>query len=195
MKKLILALAAVSLCAALLAGCSQPGSSSSQPASDSGSSSVDASQDSTAPEGDSGDAGTEDVADTERIESIVAAIEAVNPISNPRVIDDFELANAMGLNADDIVAFKGDVTNDQADCGLVFVAQAKTGKVEDVKAGLEAYKESLSANDMYVENADKNAKAQDARIVVKDNLVILVLASVSGPEYSEIDTAIENALA
>lgn len=194
MKKLILALAAVSLCAALLAGCSQPGSSSSQPASDSGSS-VDASQDSTAPEADSGDAGTEDVADTERIESIVAAIEAVNPISNPRVIDDFELANAMGLNADDIVAFKGDVTNDQADCGLVFVAQAKTGKVEDVKAGLEAYKESLSANDMYVENADKNAKAQDARIVVKDNLVILVLASVSGPEYSEIDTAIENALA
>ena len=41
-------------------------------------------------------------------------------------------------------------------------AQAKDGKVDAVKAELEAYKESLSANDLYAEFADKVALAKDA---------------------------------
>lgn len=68
------------------------------------------------------------------------------------------------LTMDNLVGYKGDVTNDQADCGLVFVAQAKDGQVDAVKAELEAYKESLSANDLYAEFADKIALAKDARI-------------------------------
>ena len=41
------------------------------------------------------------------------------------------------LTMDNLVGYKGDVTNDQADCGLVFVAQAKDGQVDAVKAELE----------------------------------------------------------
>ena len=63
------------------------------------------------------------------------------------------------LTMDNLVAYKGDVTNDQADCGLVFVAQAKDGKAADVEAELQAYKDSLTANDMYAEFADKIAMA------------------------------------
>ena len=83
---------------------------------------------------------------------------------------------------------------DQADCGLVFVAQAKDGKVDAVKAELEAYKESLSANDLYAEFADKVALAKDARIVTNGNYVAIVIAGIANPDYAPIDTALETAL-
>ena len=83
------------------------------------------------------------------------------------------------LTMDNLVGYKGDVTNDQADCGLVFVAQAKDGQVDAVKAELEAYKESLSANDLYAEFADKIALAKDARIVTNGNYVAIVIAGIA----------------
>ena len=98
------------------------------------------------------------------------------------------------LTLDNIVAFQGDVTNDQADCALVLAIQAKSGAADAVKSELEAYKESASSN-LYAEFADKVAKAQDARIVVDGDFVVMVIAGVAGPDYSEIDTAIEGALA
>ena len=64
----------------------------------------------------------------------------MNPIANPRALDDFSVENELMLTMDNLVGYKGDVTNDQADCGLVFVAQAKDGQVDAVKAELEAYK-------------------------------------------------------
>ena len=129
-------------------------------------------------------------------ESIIggADIEAVNPIANPRALDDFAVENELMLTMDNLVGYKGDVTNDQADCGLVFVAQAKDGKVDAVKAELEAYKESLSANDLYAEFADKVALAKDARIVTNGNYVAIVIAGIANPDYAPIDTALETAL-
>ena len=114
--------------------------------------------------------------------------------SSARAIDDFSMENEMNLTPDNIVAFQGDVTNDQADCALVFAAQVKDGTADAVKAELEAYKESMSST-LYADFADKVAKAQDARIVVKDNVVVMVIAGVNGPDYSAIDTAIDGALA
>ena len=67
-------------------------------------------------------------ADTAKLEAIVTAIEAVNAISNPMVIDDFYLENFMNLTLDNIVAFQGDVTNDQADCALVLAIQARAAR-------------------------------------------------------------------
>ena len=101
--------------------------------------------------------------------------------------DDFSMENEMNLTPDNIVAFQGDVTNDQADCALVFAAQVKDGTADAVKAELEAYKESMSST-LYADFADKVAKAQDARIVVKGNVVVMVIAGVNGPDYSAIDT-------
>ena len=135
-----------------------------------------------------------DEANTANLDAAVAAIEAVNPIANPRALDDFSVENELMLTMDNLVGYKGDVTNDQADCGLVFVAQAKDGQVDAVKAELEAYKESLSANDLYAEFADKIALAKDARIVTNGNYVAIVIAGIANPDYAPIDTALETAL-
>lgn len=193
MKKLLSVLCASALALTLLAGCSNAASSSTPAEStDSAASSEPAASSEAAPAEE--DAAAADTADTAKLEAIVTAVEAVNPVSNSRALDDFSLENEIGLTLDNIVAFQGDVTNDQADCALVLAIQAKSGAADAVKAELEAYKESASSN-LYAEFADKVAKAQDARIVVDGDFVVMVIAGVAGPDYSEIDTAIEGALA
>lgn len=196
MKKLISALAAAALFATLLAGCGS-GSSSAASASSEAASSTAASSEAASSEAASTDdasSAEEAPADSVDLGAIVTAIEAVNKVPNARAIDDFSLENEMNLTPDNIVAFQGDVTNDQADCALVFAAQVKDGTADAVKAELEAYKESMSST-LYADFADKVAKAQDARIVVKGNVVVMVIAGVNGPDYSAIDTAIDGALA
>lgn len=196
MKKLL----PILLCAALLAGC---GSSASSAASSSAESTVASeSVAESAPESTIGGAdGTTDIvvsddaeANTANLDAAVSALEEVNPIANPRALDDFSVENELMLTMDNLAGYKGDVTNDQADCGLVFVAQAKPGKAADVESELQAYKESLSANDLYAEFADKVALAKDARIVANGDYVAIVIAGIANPDYSAIDTALETAL-
>lgn len=198
MKKLL----PIILCASiLLAGCGNSNSEdSSSVASDS--TSVSASEPAPSSEASSEPASESTAAEEAQIdnlESAVAALEAVNPISNPAPLDDdnedsaFRVENELMLTMDNLVAYRGDITNDQADCGLVFVVQAKEGKAADVEAELQAYKDSLSANNMYAEFADKIAMAEDARIVTNGNYVAIVIASI-GSDYSAIDTALETAL-
>ena len=196
MKKLL----PILLCAALLAGC---GSSASSAASSSAESAVASeSVAESAPESTIGGAdGTTDIvvsddaeANTANLDAAVSALEEVNPIANPRALDDFSVENELMLTMDNLAGYKGDVTNDQADCGLVFVAQAKPGKAADVESELQAYKESLSANDLYAEFADKVALAKDARIVANGDYVAIVIAGIANPDYSAIDTALETAL-
>nr|WP_317401605.1 DUF4358 domain-containing protein [uncultured Gemmiger sp.] len=193
MKKLIAVLCAAVLMTSLLAACT--GSSSSAASTDStadtSSSSSETATDSAAVDEDT--AATAE-ADTAKLESIVSAIEAVNEVPNARELDDFALENEIGLTMDNIVGFKGDVTNDQADCALVLAVQAKSGSADAVKTELEAYKESASSN-LYAEFADKVAKAQDARIVVSGDFVVMVISGINGPDYADIDAAIDSALA
>ena len=152
MKKLISALAAAALFATLLAGCGSGASSSASASSEAASS--------TASEAASTDASsTEEATASVDLGAIVTAIEAVNEVPNARAIDDFSMENEMNLTPDNIVAFQGDVTNDQADCALVFAAQVKDGTADAVKAELEAYKESMSST-LYADFADKVAKAR-----------------------------------
>ncbi len=202
MKKWFVTVALISACALALAACG--GSASTAASSDataSSASSQAASSESVADSAASSQAASSEStaasaqADTAKLDAIVSAIEAVNPVANPRAIDDTSLQYDMNLTPDNIVGYKGDVTNNQDDCSLVFVAQAKDGSADAVKSELEAYQASLAGNNLYAEFADKVAKAKDARIVVKDNYVVLVIAGVSGPDYSAIDTAIEGALA
>lgn len=198
MKKLICMLCALSLCAAMFAACSKDESSSA--AQDSSSSTSQAVEDSSAAEdssssetsSESGDAASEE-ADTEKLASIVSALEEVNPINTPRAITSDDVEFSMNMTPDNLVAFQGDITNVQADCGLVFVAQVKDGAMDTVLEELEAYRESMTSS-LYVEFADKVAKAEDARIVSKDNIVVMVISSIDGPDYSDIDAAIDSAL-
>ena len=183
------------LCAAiLLAGCTNSASSETTSSSESASVSESVSSEETSEAAsESTDSEATEEAQTANLESAVAALEEGNPIANPRALDDFSVENELMLTMDNLVAYKGDVTNYQADCGLVFVAQAKEGKAADVEAELQAYKESLTANDMYAEFADKIAMAKDARIVTNGNYVAIVIASIGG-DYAAIDTALETAL-
>lgn len=196
MKKLL----PILLCAALLAGC---GSSASSAASSTAESTVasESVAESTVESTIGGADGETDIvvsddaeANTANLDAAVSALEEVTPIANPRALDDFSVENELMLTMDNIAGYKGDVTNDQADCGLVFVAQAKPGKAADVESELQAYKDSLSANDLYAEFADKVALAKDARIVTNGDYVAIVIASISNPDYSAIDTALETAL-
>lgn len=200
MKKLL----PILLCAALLAGC---GSSASSAASSTAESTVasesvaESTVESTVESTIGGADGETDIvvsddaeANTANLDAAVSALEEVNPIANPRALDDFSVENELMLTMDNIAGYKGDVTNDQADCGLVFVAQAKPGKAADVESELQAYKDSLSANDLYAEFADKVALAKDARIVTNGDYVAIVIAGISNPDYSAIDTALETAL-
>ena len=195
MKKLI---PVILSCAMLLAACGS--SADSTPAASSEAASVVTSEAASSEETVIGEADSttdivvSDEANTANLDAAVAAIEAVNPIANPRALDDFSVENELMLTMDNLVGYKGDVTNDQADCGLVFVAQAKDGQVDAVKAELEAYKESLSANDLYAEFADKVALAKDARIVTNGDYVAIVIAGIANPDYAAIDTALETAL-
>ena len=142
MKKLI---PVILCCAMLLAACGS--SADSAPAASESTSAAASSEAASSAESIIGGADGEtdivvsDEANTANLDAAVAAIEAVNPIANPRALDDFSVENELMLTMDNLVGYKGDVTNDQADCGLVFVAQAKDGKVDAVKAELEAYKE------------------------------------------------------
>ena len=196
MKKLL----PILLCAALLAGCGSSASSAASSAAESTAASESVAE-STAESTIGGADGATDIvvsddteANTANLDAAVAAIEEVNPIANPRALDDFSVENELMLTMDNLVGYKGDVTNDQADCGLVFVAQAKPGKAADVESELQAYKESLSANDLYAEFADKVALAKDARIVTNGDYVAIVIAGIANPDYSAIDTALETAL-
>ncbi|WP_294852034.1 DUF4358 domain-containing protein [uncultured Gemmiger sp.] len=196
MKKLL----PILLCAALLAGCGSSASSAASSAAESAAASESVAE--SAPESTIGGADSEtDIvvsddaeANTANLDAAVSALEEVNPIANPRALDDFSVENELMLTMDNIAGYKGDVTNDQADCGLVFVAQAKPGKAADVESELQAYKESLSANDLYAEFADKVALAKDARIVANGDYVAIVIAGIANPDYSAIDTALETAL-
>lgn len=193
MKKLL----PILLCAAiLLAGCSKAESEAPSSSSEASSVSeaVSSEETSEAASESSSQSGSEEVAQPENLDSAVAALEAVNPINNPMSYSDFDVENTLMLTMDNLVAYKGDVSNTQSDCGLVFVAQAKEGKAEDVEAELQAYKESITANNLYAEFADLTALAKDARIVRNGNYVAMVIASVDVGDYTEIDKVLETAL-
>ena len=112
------------------------------------------------------------------IDEVVEKIMAVNPVADGRNIDDFALENEMGLNPENIEAYKGVITNSQNDCSLIFVAKAKAGKARDVKKELSDYLTGLSANDLYAEFADKIEKTKQARALIFDDYVVLSIAGL-----------------
>lgn len=130
---------------------------------------------------------------TEMVETIANKMEEVNTVENAREIDDFSVENEMGLTLDYLLAYKGDVTNNQSDCALVFVALCKDGKVDAVQKELDAYRESMTSN-LYIEFADKVEQAKNARIVTSGNYVIMVIAGISGVSYEDIDRTVTEVL-
>lgn len=190
MKKLTLCLLAALLAAALLAGCG--GSASSAPAPSSPAASVPAA--SAPSQAASGSAAGSAPQAQYNLADVVSAVEAVNPVANPREIDDFSLENTYMLTMDKVAGFSGKVSNDAANSALILAVQAVPGAVDDLKAELDAYKTTLAEGGLYAEFADKEAQAKDARLVVKGDCVVLVIANTEGAQYADIDKALDEAL-
>lgn len=139
--------------------------------------------------------GSEQSAETAKevvISDVVARIKEANPVADERAIDDFAVENEMGLTMDNIAEYEGVITNSQNDCALIFVARANDGKTREVKQELSDYLESLTSNDLYVEFADKIAKTKEAKVLIYDEYVVLVIAGMD-TDYSTVTAAINEA--
>ena len=126
------------------------------------------------------------------ISDVVARIKEANPVADERAIDEFAVENEMGLTMDNIAEYEGVITNSQNDCALIFVARANDGKTREVKQELSDYLESLTSNDLYVEFADKIAKTKEAKVLIYDEYVVLVIAGMD-TDYSTVTAAINEA--
>ncbi len=126
------------------------------------------------------------------ISDVVARIKEANPVADERVIDDFAVENEMGLTMEDIAEYEGVITNSQNDCALIFVARANDGKTRELKQELSDYLDSLTSNDLYVEFADKIAKTKEAKVLIYDEYVVLVIAGLD-TDYSTVTAAINEA--
>lgn len=90
------------------------------------------------------------------VDEVYAAVTQANAIDNPRELGDNDLMYDYLLSMDDIAEYKGVVSNDSYNAGLVLVIRCAEGKAETVRAALEEYRQSwltLSANysDEYAE--------------------------------------------
>ena len=133
MKKILALLLAALMASATLASCGNAGNGSS------GSSSV------------SSEAGTNKES-TATAEEVFDAINkafadkygAIDPgitgaINNmPAAVDDQLLKEQLGISPDLYESYKGEIAGMMTNCDMLIVVKAKEGKVEDVKAALEA---------------------------------------------------------
>ena len=83
-----------------------------------------------------------------------------------------------GLQAEDVVSYKGVKSNDNGDAGLVLVIEAADGKAEDIANQLTAYQQDQVAfYGNYAEFAEAQSNVENAIIDGSDNLVVMVIAS------------------
>ena len=170
-RKLFALFTALTLCAALLAGCggsSSAGTASSAPASE------------VASEAASGAAeartGAENGAPD--LDAAVSALLEVNPISNQFEIAAMNIEYDFMLAAEDVVSYKGVKSNDNGDAGLVLVIQPAEGRAEAICEALDTYKQDQVAfYGNYAEFGQAQANVQNAIISGSDGLVVMLIAS------------------
>ena len=170
-RKLFALFTALTLCAALLAGCggsSSAGTASSAPASEAASEAA-----SGAAEARTGaENGTPD------LDAAVSALLEVNPISNQFEIAAMNIEYDYMLSPDDVAAYKGVKSNDNGDAGLVLVIQPAAGKAEAICEALETYKQDQVAfYGNYAEFGQAQSNVENAIISGRDGLVVMVIAS------------------
>ena len=185
MKKILALMLAMALSLALFVGCggddpSSEGNSSSQSGSSSESSALPAYD----------------------VEQVLEAIESAVPVSSGKEIDDDTLTLLMNVDMENVEAYAGKITQLNQNTDQILVIQAKPGKADAVKTELEARRQAMvdsSAN--YSEFAGEKVKAENGRVVVKGDYVVLVIVGDSqkmldeGPDdtYKAVDKAIDEA--
>ena len=170
-RKLFALFTALTLCAALLAGCggsSSAGTASSAPASEAASEAASGAAEART--------GAENGAPD--LDAAVSALLEANPISNQFEIAAMNIEYDFGLAAEDVTAYKGVRSNDNGDAGLVLVIQPAAGKSEAICEQLQTYKQDQVAfYGNYPEFGQAQANVQNAVISGRDDLVVMVIAS------------------
>ena len=170
-RKLFALFTALTLCAALLAGCggsSSAGTASSAPASEAASEAASGAAEART--------GAENGAPD--LDAAVSALLEANPISNQFEIAAMNIEYDFMLAAEDVVSYKGVKSNDNGDAGLVLVIQPAAGKAEAICQTLQTYKEDQVAfYGNYAEFGQAQANVENAIISGRDNLVVMVIAS------------------
>ncbi len=133
-------------------------------------------------------------AEAKTLDEMYDIVSAANPISNPRDLTDMNIELDFMLSLDSIVEYKGVASNDGGDAGMVIVIEAVDGEADAIYAALESYADSQAlfwAN--YEEFADAKASVEDSLLVQDGNIIIQVFAA-SGADYTDIDTALSEAM-
>ena len=168
------------LSAAVLTGCGGSSASSSTAASSQAASSVVSSA--AAEENGASD-----------LDGIYNALLQADPISNQFEIAAMNIEYDFGLQAEDVVSYKGVKSNDNGDAGLVLVIEAADGKAEDIANQLTAYQQDQVAfYGNYAEFAQAQSNVENAVIAYKDNRVVMAIAS--NECTADLDSAVDSAL-
>ena len=170
-RKLFALFTALTLCAALLAGCggsSSAGTASGAPASEAASEAASGAAEART--------GAENGAPD--LDAAVSALLEVNPISNQFEIAAMNIEYDFMLAAEDVVSYKGVKSNDNGDAGLVLVIQPAEGRAEAICEALDTYKQDQVAfYGNYAEFGQAQANVQNAIISGSDSLVVMLIAS------------------
>ena len=170
-RKLFALFTALTLCAALLAGCggsSSAGTASSAPASEAASEAASGAAEART--------GAENGAPD--LDAAVSALLEANPISNQFEIAAMNIEYDFMLSPDDVAAYKGVKSNDNGDAGLVLVIQPAEGRAEAICEALDTYKQDQVAfYGNYAEFGQAQANVQNAIISGSDGLVVMLIAS------------------
>ena len=131
---------------------------------------------------------------SDALNGVFNALLEADPISNQFEIAAMNIEYDFGLQADDVVSYKGVKSNDNGDAGLVLVIEAADGKAEDVANQLAAYQQDQVAfYGNYAEFAQAQDNVENAVIAFKDNTVVMVIAS--NECTADLDSAVDSALA
>ena len=115
------------------------------------------------------------------LDGIYNALLQADPISNQFEIAAMNIEYDFGLQAEDVVSYKGVKSNDNGDAGLVLVIQ------------LTAYQQDQVAfYGNYAEFAQAQSNVENAVIAFKDNRVVMAIAS--NECTVDLDSAVDSAL-
>ena len=128
------------------------------------------------------------------VDGVFNALLEADPISNQFEIAAMNIEYDFGLQAEDVVSYKGVKSNDNGDAGLVLVLEAADGKAEDVANQLASYQQDQVAfYGNYAEFAQAQDNVENAVIAFKGNTIVMVIAS--NECTADLDSAVDSALA
>ena len=122
------------------------------------------------------------------LDGIYNALLQADPISNQFEIAAMNIEYDFGLQAEDVVSYKGVKSNDNGDAGLVLVIEAA-----DIANQLTAYQQDQVAfYGNYAEFAQAQSNVENAVIAFKDNRVVMAIAS--NECTADLDSTVDSAL-